>query len=129
MLRLLPITNGKVVAVGSNDDILGMANGSTKKMDIGGKTITPGFVDAHSHPGSSGRSHLRQVDCDLRSIDAIKQAIKEKQIIPNRDSGSADSNMTTPRLLTAVTSLAMIWTKLPRTTQSSLLTVVGIRRM
>ena len=76
--QALALSNGKVIAVGSDREILALANGSTKKLDIGGKTITPGFIDAHSHPGSSGRSHLRQVDCDLRTIEAIKKAIKEK---------------------------------------------------
>ena len=74
----IAISNGKVVAVGSNDDIMGLSGASTRKMDIGGKTITPGFIDAHSHPASSGRSHLRNVDCDLRSIEAIKKTISER---------------------------------------------------
>ena len=38
----------------------------------------PGFIDAHSHPASSGISHLRNVDIDLRSIEEIKKAIHER---------------------------------------------------
>jgi len=76
--QAIALTNGQIMAVGSNDDVLNMANSSTKKIDIGGKTITPGFIDAHSHPASSGLRHLRSVDCDLRSIKAIKEAIKAK---------------------------------------------------
>ena len=49
-----------------------------KKINIDNKTITPGFIDARSHPASSGRSHLRKVDCDLRSIEEIKSAIYER---------------------------------------------------
>ena len=50
----------------------------TKKINLGGKTVVPGFIDAHTHPAVAGRMHLRQVDCDLRSIDAIQQAIRER---------------------------------------------------
>jgi predicted amidohydrolase YtcJ len=38
----------------------------------------PGFIDAHTHPGYAGRRHLRQVDCDLRSIAAIQEAVRER---------------------------------------------------
>jgi len=76
--QAVAISNGRIVAVGSDSDILNLAGSSTHKIDLGGKTITPGFIDAHSHPASSGLSHLRKVDCDLRSIKAIQDAIKIK---------------------------------------------------
>jgi len=78
--QAIAYTNGRIVAVGSDDDILNLAGSATTKFDIGGKTITPGFIDAHSHPASSGLSHLRNVDCDLRSINAILEAIKVKTL-------------------------------------------------
>ena len=74
----IAISGDKVVAIGDNNSILKLASGLTKKIDIENKTITPGFIDAHSHPASSGRSHLRNVDCDLRSIEEIKKAIYER---------------------------------------------------
>lgn len=82
--QAIAISNGWINAVGSEKEILNLATASTKKIDIGGKTITPGFVDAHSHPAYSGRAHLRYVDCSLDSIEKIKQAIlkKSKEIPP-----------------------------------------------
>jgi predicted amidohydrolase YtcJ len=76
--QAIAISNGKIVAVGSDKDILNLSGSTTSKIDIGGKTITPGFIDAHSHPAQSGVAHLKNVDCDLRSIQAIKNAIKSK---------------------------------------------------
>lgn len=78
--QALAISNGKIVAVGSDSDILHLAGPATRKINIGGKTITPGFIDAHSHPASSGYEHLRNVDCDLRSIKAIQQALKTESL-------------------------------------------------
>jgi predicted amidohydrolase YtcJ len=49
-----------------------------KKVDLGGKTVLPGFIDAHSHPAEAGLSHLRMVDCDLRSIADILKALRER---------------------------------------------------
>jgi predicted amidohydrolase YtcJ len=72
------IAGDRLLAVGSNDDILRLATGRTRKIDLGGKTVVPGFIDAHTHVAYSGIRHLRQVDCDLRSIAEIKGAIAER---------------------------------------------------
>ena len=72
------ISGDKIIGVGSNEDIMNLSSAYTKKINVGGKIITPGFIDAHSHPAGAGRSHLRNVDCDLRSIEEIKNAIFER---------------------------------------------------
>jgi predicted amidohydrolase YtcJ len=72
------IADGRFFAVGSNDEILGLAGARSSKIDLGKKTVLPGFIDAHSHPAMSGLMHLRQVDCDLRSIKAIQEALRER---------------------------------------------------
>jgi predicted amidohydrolase YtcJ len=38
----------------------------------------PGFIDAHTHVSYSGIRHLKQVDCDLRSIADIQKAIRAR---------------------------------------------------
>jgi predicted amidohydrolase YtcJ len=76
--QAIAISSDKIIVVGTNESILKLATGFTKKIDISGKTILPGFIDSHSHPASSGRAHLRNVDCDLRSISAIKKVIYER---------------------------------------------------
>lgn len=76
--QAIAISNGEIVAVGTDRDILNLSGSKTRNLDIGGKTITPGFIDAHSHPASSGLRHLRMADCDLRSIEAIKALIHEE---------------------------------------------------
>jgi predicted amidohydrolase YtcJ len=72
------ISRGRFLAVGSNEDVLRLAAGTSRKIDLGLKTVLPGFIDAHCHPAVSGRMHLRQVDCDLRSISAIQAALRER---------------------------------------------------
>jgi predicted amidohydrolase YtcJ len=72
------ISGGRFLAVGSNDEILRLAAGDSRKVDLGLRTVLPGFIDAHCHPAVSGRMHLRQVDCDLRSIAAIQAALRDR---------------------------------------------------
>jgi predicted amidohydrolase YtcJ len=74
--QAVAIADGRFLAVGSNAEILAL--GGAAKVDLGGKTVVPGFIDAHSHPAEAGLGHLRSVDCDLRSIDAIVAALRER---------------------------------------------------
>ncbi|MGC4101218.1 amidohydrolase [Ferruginibacter sp.] len=44
----MAIRDGKIIAVGTNDDILKEYEGE-EELNAGGKTIFPGFIDAHCH--------------------------------------------------------------------------------
>ena len=39
----IAIAGDRILAVGSNSDILGLTTGTTKKVDLGGSTVVPGF--------------------------------------------------------------------------------------
>ncbi len=76
--RAVAISGGRFYAIGSNEEVLALTAGNAKKVDLAGKTVLPGFIDAHSHPAEAGLSHLRMVDCDLRSIADILKALRER---------------------------------------------------
>lgn len=76
--QAVAISGGRFFAIGSDDDVLHLATAATRKIDLEGKTVLPGFIDAHSHPSSAGVRHLRMVDCDLRSIAAIQEALRDR---------------------------------------------------
>ena len=76
--QAIAISRGRIVAVGSDVDVLHLAATGSTKIDLGGKTVLPGFIDAHTHPALAGVMHLRMVDCDLRSISAIQAALRDR---------------------------------------------------
>ncbi len=45
----LLIKDGIVTAIGTRDEVLGVAGGEVPVVDIGGNVAYPGFVDAHAH--------------------------------------------------------------------------------
>src|SRR4051812_5871344 len=47
--RAIAIDDGVIVAVGSDAEIKQLAIGSTRVIDLAGKTLTPGLIDAHCH--------------------------------------------------------------------------------
>lgn len=72
------IAGGRFLAVGTNDEVRPLGDARTVRVDLEGKTVVPGFIDAHTHPAVAGRLHLREVDCDLRSIVEIQAAIRQR---------------------------------------------------
>ena len=47
--RALAIRGERVIAVGDTAAILALAGPSTRRLDLGGRTVVPGFNDAHQH--------------------------------------------------------------------------------
>src|SRR5215471_8202594 len=74
----IAIAGGRFLAVGTLSEISATPTAGVQRIDLGGRTVVPGFIDAHLHTASSGLLHLKQVNCDLRSIAAIQAAIRER---------------------------------------------------
>src|SRR5579863_1165524 len=53
--QAVAISDGRFLAIGTNDEVLHLAAGRSRKVDLGQKTVLPGFIDAHTHPAESGR--------------------------------------------------------------------------
>ncbi len=76
--QAVALSDGRIFAIGSNDEVLPLATANTRKVDLSWKTVLPGFNDAHSHPIYSGVNHLKRVACDKDTIEAIQQAVHER---------------------------------------------------
>ena len=80
----MAIKKDKIIAVGSNKEIRKLANKQTKIIDLKGKTVIPGLIDAHAHPESASVSELDQEIPDIHTIGELlnwikSQAVKKKQ--------------------------------------------------
>ncbi|MBT3178478.1 MAG: amidohydrolase [Desulfobacula sp.] len=49
MARAVAISGNRILKVGSDRDILGLAQENTKVMDMGNRLVLPGFTDTHFH--------------------------------------------------------------------------------
>ncbi len=81
----LAIQNGKILAVGSNADVLSMADRDSEILDMHGKTILPGLTDAHLHLQHLTRS-LSMVDCETDDVQACFTRLRARA--DNTPSGS-----------------------------------------
>ena len=76
--QALAIRDGRFIAVGETDSVSRLVGPGTRVLDLRGKTVLPGFIDAHIHVLSSGVRHLMEADCALHSIPAIQDALRER---------------------------------------------------
>jgi predicted amidohydrolase YtcJ len=71
----MAIAGGRIAAIGSTEKIRKLVGPSTEVTDLGGRSLLPGFIDAHVHPLEGGLSRRL---CDLHELsgaDAYRDAI------------------------------------------------------
>jgi predicted amidohydrolase YtcJ len=59
------VDDGRIVAIGTDDEIRDRIDTSTEVVDLHGRMLLPGFQDAHVHPPSGG---LEMLLCDLNDV-------------------------------------------------------------
>mgnify|MGYP003493343195 FL=1 len=59
LAQAVAVENGKILAVGSDRQMLALADGKTQRIDLAGKVLMPGMIDSHSHPVMGGAASLR----------------------------------------------------------------------
>ncbi|MGB7158735.1 MAG: amidohydrolase, partial [Tepidisphaeraceae bacterium] len=68
----MALREGRIVAMGRDADVLSLAGPRTQRLDLRGKTVTPGFCDSHLHLWWYGAQLLKQADLvGSTSIDDV----------------------------------------------------------
>jgi predicted amidohydrolase YtcJ len=64
------VKDGRIVALGGDRDVRSLIGPGTRNIELRGRTVTPGFQDAHVHPIHGGLARLRCNLHDTRGRDA-----------------------------------------------------------
>jgi predicted amidohydrolase YtcJ len=73
----LAIRDGKIVAIGTDQDILLLADAATRRIDLRGRTATPGLIDSHAHIADGGVEQLFHVRLsDASTIAEVVQRVQ-----------------------------------------------------
>ncbi|KAK1917769.1 hypothetical protein P3342_000484 [Pyrenophora teres f. teres] len=70
----LSVTNGAITCVGREQDCKPTIGNSTKVVDLNGKAMIPGLIDAHIHPLDAGRAML---GCTMRFQQLTQAALRQ----------------------------------------------------
>jgi hypothetical protein len=76
------VKDGKILAVGKKDDVLKTKGDNTKLVDLTGKTLLPGFVDAHGHVMMGGMQALSAnllapPDGEVKDIPGLQKTLRD----------------------------------------------------
>lgn len=69
------VTDDRIVAVGASGDIRRLAGGYTRLVDLRGRAVIPGLIDAHAHMDREGLKALCPSLAGARSIDDVLERI------------------------------------------------------
>ena len=75
------VKGGRIVAVGYRDEVMKLKGNETRVVDLGGKTLLPGFVDPHGHVFNAGiqalsANLLPRPDGEVNDIAELQAALK-----------------------------------------------------
>ena len=73
--RALLVRDGRIAAVGGRAEA--EAGPAVRRVDLAGRTLLPGFLDAHSHFAAAADQFLRVSLADCASWDEIRDRIKD----------------------------------------------------
>lgn len=76
--QAVAVKQDKIIFVGSNEQVTGYIGQDTKKIDLQGKMVVPGFIDSHIHPPGIALSELYEVQLfGIKTLAGYLEAIKD----------------------------------------------------
>ena len=73
VVKAVAIENGKILAVGSNEEIENLIGTRTQVIDLQGLTLMPGFIDSHNHFFNWVRND--QLDLEAAQLELLSKGI------------------------------------------------------
>lgn len=78
------VKNGRIVAIGTDQQLLNQADSTTQLVDLEGKRVVPGFIDSHCHLLLAGLAYeqldLHGCRSPREMVERGRAYIKERQL-------------------------------------------------
>lgn len=75
--QALAIDSGRIIALGATGDIAALADADTLELDLRGRTVLPGFIDAHVHFTQTGLCSLGPKVYGLTSRSGVLEIVAD----------------------------------------------------
>ena len=79
--QALAVRGGTILAVGTDAEVMALADQHTVVTDLRGRTMLPGFIDGHSHFVSAGLMAATQIDLSSPPVGGVKNIAEIKELI------------------------------------------------
>ncbi len=82
IVEAVAVKYGKIIGVGTYDDVKSFIGSDTEKIDLEGRTVTPGLIDSHCHMTSTGAAKFVTVELSqesgIHSIADLQKRLAER---------------------------------------------------
>lgn len=75
VVEALAIRDGRIMATGTRADIEALAGPATERIDLHGRTATPGLIDAHAHFSEGGVLQITNIDVSYPLAKSIADVV------------------------------------------------------
>jgi predicted amidohydrolase YtcJ len=82
VVSAVAVRDGRIAAAGDSVDLLRDAGARVTRIDLGGRSVVPGFNDAHAHIWKIG--HLLTSMLDLRRVTSVAQLVDDVRRFADR---------------------------------------------
>lgn len=83
IVSALAVRDGKIAAVGTDDQVLALRGPKTNVLDLQGKFVVPGLIDSHVHPDSAAMHEFDHPIPAMESIDdVLAYIVARTKVVP-----------------------------------------------
>jgi predicted amidohydrolase YtcJ len=79
--QALAVKDGKILAVGTDQEILSHRGPQTQVIDLGGKSVLPGLMDSHVHPNGAAMHEFDHPVPDMQTVQDVLDYIKSRAAV------------------------------------------------
>ena len=82
-VQAFAVLGNRIVATGTNAEMLALSGNNTQQIDLQGKTVMPGIVDCHAHPVAAA---MYEIDHEIPTMETIADVLayfhSRTQVVP-----------------------------------------------
>ncbi|QDV32657.1 amidohydrolase [Tautonia plasticadhaerens] len=76
--QALAVSEGTLIRVGSDEEVMATRGPETEVVDLGGKTVVPGLIDSHTHPTGASMIEFDHPIPDLETVADVLDYIARR---------------------------------------------------
>jgi predicted amidohydrolase YtcJ len=76
--QAMSVNDGRIAAVGADAAILATRGEGTSVIDLGGRTVLPGLIDSHVHPGTAAMTEFDHPVPDMETVEDVLAYVRAR---------------------------------------------------
>ncbi|HEV3025874.1 MAG TPA: amidohydrolase family protein, partial [Pirellulales bacterium] len=83
LAEAMAVTDGRVLRVGTNEEVLAAKDADTRLVDLQGRLVLPGLIDSHVHPCGAALTEVDHAVPEMETIADVLDYVRSRaQAVP-----------------------------------------------